>query len=226
MSTLSYDTEQNHLAEKLHQSATFVDAAASPPATAVAAHTPPSVRPNPKSLPTTITRSSTSLTLFGIEADADDGHRQTVRTTHGWVQLFQDRIVIAVTQLPSGHVGSWCLCQAVQSPIQLSQIDYNISTLLGGSTATSGGSSSSTAAGAVNSNMIELYARRIAECVIERQLIPSGSAQLNILLGLSLVPIPKQASSQASDLEVDRKRFHGVVEFCVSLIKDALHTFL
>ena len=68
--------------------------------------------------------------------------------------------------------------------------------------------------------MIELYARRITECIIQQQLVPSGPDKMNVLLGLSL------SQKQKLEAEADRQRFHAVVEFAVSLVKDALQTFL
>mmetsp|Transcript_26124 Transcript_26124/g.62065 ORF Transcript_26124/g.62065 Transcript_26124/m.62065 type:complete len:220 (-) Transcript_26124:118-777(-) len=213
--SISTGDDEQLLVENLKQAATLTskDPGNSSAATA---STNSDVRPDPKSLPTTITRSSTSSTLSIGGTDDASGTEAPVSsttTTHGFVQLFQDRIVIGITQLPSGHIGSWCLCQATQSPIQPQQIEYDISTLLGGS-ASSGSSSSK------SSSMIELYARRITECIIQRRLVPSGPDKMNVLLGLSL------SQKQKLELEADRQRFHAVVEFAVSLVKDALQTFL
>jgi hypothetical protein len=98
---------------------------------------------------------------------------------------------------------------------------------LGNGSGNGSGAGSGTRGGAT----IELYARRITECIVQQRLIPAGSNQINVLLGLSLLPVPPPGSGTTNNnavdnLEADRERFHAVVEFCVSLIKDALEKFL
>ena len=146
--------------------------------------------------------------------------------THIFCQLFSDRIVVGVTQLqtkqksntnestptssvpsPSGHIGSWVYCQASRSQIDPKQVDYELSTLLGGGTS----------GGGVDEK--EVYARRVAERLLEKKSIQGGTDRIVILLGISLLPIPsKSASATFSSMD----RFQTLVEVLVELVEEAL----
>ena len=136
-------------------------------------------RPTPfaKCLPTTLSR---SYKILGVPTDA-------------WVQVFSDRIVIGVTQREQ-KVGNWCLCQALQSPIDPKAIDFNINTVLGDR----------------NDAMIGVYARRITERIIELRLIP-GSNTMVVFLGISL-----------KDQGKDPEMFRVVVDVLMKLVREAL----
>ncbi|KAL3940935.1 MAG: hypothetical protein SGBAC_004615 [Bacillariaceae sp.] len=123
---------------------------------------------------------SRSFVIKGIETDA-------------WVQIFADRIMVGVTQLDR-KVGNWCLCQAQQSEVNHKSIDFNVDTVLGDR----------------KDAMIGVYARRITELIIQRQLIP-GSNYMAVFLGISL-----------KDKGTDREMFQLVVNLLVDMIADAL----
>ena len=131
---------------------------------------PPRPTPLPQSLPTTLTR---SYQILGVP-------------THTFCQVFSDRIVVGVSQLPSKHVGNWTLCQAQKSEVSPKDMDFDVSILLGDH----------------NDAMLELYARRLTECVIQQRLIP-GTDRMVILLGMSLQKKPQEEGG----LENDRKAF-------------------
>lgn len=155
--------------------------------------------PQTSSVPTSISR---SYKIWGIP-------------THTFCQVFSDRIVVGVTQLQkrkekvsSGHIGSWVYCQASRSQIDPKQVDYELSTLLGGG------------AGSKNkgqANEKEIYARRIAERLLEKKSLPGGSERIVLLLGISLLPIPPSESIE---------RFKVLVEVLVELVEEALRIVL
>ena len=91
-------------------------------------------------------------------------------------------------------VGNWCLCQAEQSEVNHKSIDFSINTVLGDR----------------KDAMIGVYARRITELVIQRQLIP-GSNYMAVFLGISL-----------KDKGTDREMFQQVVNVLVDMIAEAL----
>ncbi len=133
--------------------------------------------------------------------------------THAFCQVFSDRIVLGVTQLQkpkektsSGHIGSWVYCQASRSQIDPRQVDYELSTLLGG-----GGGKT----GPVDEK--EIYARRIAERLLQKKSLPGGSERIVLLLGISLLTIPPSKSIE---------RFKVLVEVMVELVEEALKIVL
>mmetsp|Transcript_10051 Transcript_10051/g.23953 ORF Transcript_10051/g.23953 Transcript_10051/m.23953 type:complete len:173 (+) Transcript_10051:65-583(+) len=123
---------------------------------------------------------SRSFVILGVETDA-------------WVQIFADRIMVGVTQL-NQKVGNWCLCQAEQSEVNHKAIDFTINTVLGDR----------------KDAMIGVYARRITELIIQRQLVP-GSNYMAVFLGISL-----------KDKGTDRAMFQEVVNVLVDMVADAL----
>lgn len=130
--------------------------------------------------------------------------------THVFCQVFSDRIVLGVTQLQkpnqkAGHIGSWVYCQASRSMVDPKQVDYELSTLLGG------GNKS----GPVDEK--EIYARRIAERLLEKKSLPGGSERIVLLLGISLLTIPPSKSIE---------RFKVLVEVLVELVEEALKIVL
>lgn len=158
--------------------------------------------PHPISIPTSITR---SYKVFGVP-------------THAFCQIFSDRIVLGVTQMrtkpaskdeepkSSGHIGSWVYCQTSRSPIDPRKVDYELSTLLGGATASG-----------VREEK-EIFARRISERLLEKKVIPGGSERIVLLLGISLLPITLSTSKSISAID----RFKVLVEALVELIEEAL----
>jgi hypothetical protein len=163
--------------------------------------------PHVSSVPTSISR---SYKIWGVP-------------THAFCQVFSDRIVVGVTQLQSkakskssetktatsssssGHIGSWVYCQASRSQIDPKQVDYELSTLLGGGA--SGGNN--------RIDEKEVYARRVAERLLEKKSLPGGSDRVVLLLGISLLPIVQPPSSSID-------RFKVLVEVLVELVEEAL----
>ena len=151
--------------------------------------------PHTSAVPTSISR---SYNIYGIP-------------THAFCQVFSDRFVLGVTQLrtkdktsSSGHIGSWVLCEASRSEIDPKQVDYELSTLLGGATR----------AGIRDEK--EIYARRIAERLLEKKSLPGGTDRIVLLLGISLLQIPTASSFSSID------RFKTLVEVLVELVEEAL----
>lgn len=160
--------------------------------------------PHQSSVPISITR---SYKVWGIP-------------THTFCQIFSDRIVLGVTQLrskssskessqeykSSGHIGSWVYCQASRSQIDPKQVDFELSTLLGGSNPSG-----------VRDEK-EIYARRITERLLEKKSIPGGTDRIVLLLGISLSPITSSSTT------IDR--FKVLVEALVELVEEALRIAL
>jgi hypothetical protein len=112
--------------------------------------------------------------------------------------------VVGVSQLPSKHVGNWTLCQATKSEVSPKDTDFDVNILLGDH----------------NDAMLELYARRLTDCVIQQRLIP-GSDRMVVLLGMSLQKRQKDATQ-----ETDREEFQVMVETLTNLIREALAVVL
>ena len=155
--------------------------------------------PHPTSVPVSISR---SYKIWGVP-------------THTFCQIFSDRIVLGVTQLrnkSSGHIGSWVYCQANRSLIDPKQVDFELSTLLGGATPSGGRDEK------------EIYARRIAERLLEKKSLPGGTDRIVILLGISLPPVPPSSSSTTTTTTTTTSidRFKVLVEVLVELVEEAL----
>ena len=154
--------------------------------------------------------------------------------THMFCQIYNDRIVLGITQLSKskkGHIGSWVLCQSSKSEINPNNIDYELSTLLGNTTFTT---TSNTAV----FDEKEIYSRRITERLLEKAIVvPRGIDKLTVLLGISLLPInsnsnsnpnnSKTKSSTSTSEENDftstftsMERFKIIVEVLVELIEE------
>ena len=136
--------------------------------------------PLPQYLPTTLTR---SYRILGIETDS-------------FCQVFQDRLVVGVSQL-DGKIGTYILCQAMQSQVNPTSVDFTLTTVLGNR----------------EDAMLGVYARRLTERVLQE----SGSTthrkgHLSILLGISL----------KEDKKADPDMFRDVVEVLVELVREAL----
>jgi len=108
----------------------------------------PTTTPSGKSLPATLTR---SYNILGIPTDA-------------YCQVFEERIVVGVTQL-NLKIGNYVFCQASKSPVDQS-VDFHIDTLLGNR----------------DEAMLGVYARRITERLIQLQ----ARDPMVVLLGISL----------------------------------------
>ena len=137
--------------------------------------------PHPSSLPTTLSR---SYKLLGIETDA-------------FVQLFQDRIVLGISQRQQ-KIGTWCYASAAQSAVDPRAIDWDISNVLGDR----------------NDVLLGVYARQITEQLIATKLFSGDGLHSNriaVLLGATL-----------QDGGKDPEMFRVVVEVLVQLIRDAL----
>jgi len=160
--------------------------------------------PHQSSVPISITR---SYKVWGIP-------------THTFCQVFSDRIVLGVTQLrsksppkqasqeskSSGHIGSWVYCQASRSQVNPKQVDFELSTIMG------------CASPSGIRDEKEIYARRIAERLLEKKSIPGGTDRIVLLLGISLLPITSSSTT------IDR--FKVLVEALVELVEEALRIAL
>jgi hypothetical protein len=181
-------TDTDEISNALHE--TKLNSAAPAPAPAPS---PPRSVPLPAYLPVTLSR---SYEVHNIPTDC-------------WVQIFQDRVVVGVSQL-NQKVGNWCLCQALQSPTDPRAIDYTLSTLLGDS----------------NNHLIGVYARQLTERLIAST--TKGKASLQVLLGISLARNnnnnnnnnPKESSAKDQE-ELNRKVFRVLVPVLVDLVQDA-----
>ena len=182
----------------------------SPPLVHCRSHVPSSL-----SLPKTISR---SYLIYKIP-------------THMFCQIYNDRIVLGITQLSKskkGHIGSWVLCQSSKSEINPKNIDYELSTLLGNNTTTT---TSNTAF-----DEKEIYSRRITERLLEKAIVvPRGIDKLTVLLGISLLPLnsnsnPNNSKTKSSTSEenddftstsfTSMERFKIIVEVLVELIEE------
>jgi len=145
---MSSSTEENRLAESLQEKAKL--------STKDSLSSTIPRRPHPSSLPPSITR------LYKVDSIP----------TNISVQIFSDRIVLNLSQLPGGKVGTFLLCEATHCEIDPKAIDYNVSTLLGG-----GGST-----------LLEVFARQVCETIARnRTPVQIRSGWLPILvLGVSL----------------------------------------
>lgn len=132
--------------------------------------------PLPQYLPVTLTRS------YGIKGIVTDC----------WVQLFNDQIVIGVSQL-DGRVGTYILCQVEQTALD-SKPRFNISTVLGKR----------------DDALMEVYARRITERIASLRASSSDPVP-PVLLGISL----KEESK-------DRDMFMEIVDVLVKLYSEAI----
>ena len=66
--------------------------------------------------------------------------------TEVFLQVFADRLLIGISQLPDGRIGHYCICEPIPSAINPKSVDYPVTSLLGTSTVESA-----------------VYARRLAE---------------------------------------------------------------
>ncbi|KAG7336799.1 proteasome assembly chaperone 3 [Nitzschia inconspicua] len=134
---------------------------------------------------------------------------------HTFCQIFGDRIVVGVTQLQSQHIGNWVTCQATLSAIDPKAIEWDVATVLGDH----------------QDVMLEVYARRLVDCIVQRRLIP-GTNQVSLLLGLSLLKRPNQQNKQQKQEQEqpvespsednDRERFRLLVDALVGLVSEAV----
>jgi hypothetical protein len=135
--------------------------------------------PHSSSLPTTLTR---SYTIDLIETDI-------------WVQLFNDRCVIGVSQLENGRVGNYLLCQPEPSPIDPKAIDFHIDNLLG----------------VREDPLLSVYLRQITETIVGSQAARGSKPYPAIILGISL------HKTKAKDPDM----FRILVDLIVKLHQDA-----
>jgi hypothetical protein len=176
----------------------------------------PKPTPSPSSLPKTISR---SYNVYKIP-------------THIFCQIFNDRIVLGVTQLnkSEGHIGSWVLCQSSKSEVNPKHTDYELSTLLGcsgsGNSTTTTTTSSSSNTHQVIIDEKEIYSRRVTERLLEKALVvPRGIDKLTLLLGISLLPINNNNNNNNKGTSSDFtftsiERFKILVEVLVELIEE------
>jgi hypothetical protein len=115
--------------------------------------------------------------------------------TDAWVQLFADRIFVGVTQR-NQRVGTYVTCQAIKSPID-NAVDFSISTVLGNR----------------DDAVVGVYARRLAEKLIQERV--TSMEPINLLLGISLL---------ADSGKDPKMMFQSVVDFLFQLIREAFQT--
>jgi len=118
------------------------------------------LQPHPESLPALSAR---SFTVDGVATDI-------------WIQLFEDRTVVACSQLAGGRIGSWLLCKrTVLDPFSPRKADTEVSHLLG--------------AAQRDDPLLQVYAKQVTEAIAKAADPTTASASTTtLLLGLSLDP--------------------------------------
>jgi len=131
---------------------------------------PPRLKPHPQSLPAITSR---SFTVDGVATDI-------------WIQLFEDRSVVACSQLTGGRIGSWLLCKRtvpdIFSPHSTSKkrtADTEVSHVLGATQR--------------DDPLLQVYAKQVTEAIATRKARLDGptaaaTTTTTLLLGLSLDP--------------------------------------
>jgi Proteasome assembly chaperone 3 len=115
--------------------------------------------------------------------------------TDCWVQLFRDMIVVGVSQLPGGRVGTYVLCQVEEVTFD-SKLRCHTSTVLG----------------VRNDTVIwEVYARRLTELLATLRKSQSDPMP-SVLLGISL----------QSETSQDMSMFSEVIDILEGLYKKAV----
>lgn len=137
----------------------------------------PSSFPSADSLPRTLIR---SFSINSINTDM-------------WIQVFQDKIVFGVSQL-HGRIGNFLLCEPLQSPLDLKQIHYEVTNLLG----------------AREQTLLNVYAKQLCERIIHAR--PKGEALMTIVLGISL----DKHKGQDPDM------FKTILDLLVTLYQDVM----
>jgi hypothetical protein len=136
----------------------------------------PILSAHPSTLPTTTSRSFTIGSIL----------------THFWIQKFQDRVVICISQL-SGKIGNFLLCQAYRSDVT-GKVDFEITHLLGA---------------ARDDPVLDVYGRQLAERLCETQ---SYSALSTVVLGVSLHPVEGE----------NPLMMRSIIDLSLQLYQDAL----
>lgn len=117
---------------------------------------------------------------------------------------------MGVTQLPSRHIGNWVTCQATLSPIDPKAVEWDIATVLGNH----------------QDALLEVYARRIVDRMIQQQLIP-GSSHVALVLGISLLQKLSPATAGDNNHSNNKlEQFRLLVDALVGLIAEALGVVL
>jgi hypothetical protein len=135
--------------------------------------------PHPLSIPRTLTK---SYHVAGIETDI-------------WIQIFQDRLVFGVSQY-KGSIGNFVMCEPMQSQINMKQIHYDVTNLLG----------------AREETILNVYAQQLCEKIIAVR--GSGQPLLTVVLGISL----------HKDKVKDPAMFRTILGLLATLYQDAMES--
>jgi hypothetical protein len=133
--------------------------------------------PHPSSIPRTMVK---SYQIDGIATDL-------------WVQVFRERLVFGVSQY-KGSIGNFVMCEPTQSPINMKQVHYEVTNLLG----------------AREEPVLNVYAQQLCEKIISIR--DAGEPLLTIVLGISL---HKEKGKEPS-------MFRAILDLLGRLYQDAL----
>ena len=109
------------------------------------------VSPHPSFLPRTM---ATSVHVDGME-------------THVWVQVFRERLVFGVSQY-QGSIGNFVMCEPTQSLINMKQVHYEVTNLLG----------------AREETLLNVYAQQLCELIVSTK--NPGDPLPTVVLGITL----------------------------------------
>jgi hypothetical protein len=158
------------------------------------------VLPSPASLPRVATKT----------------YRINTIPTYMLVQIFANRIVVGISQLPNGTFGHFVLVQVVPNETNPKQVDYQITPLLGVSTmGTTKGDSHNN-----NEALLSVYAHRITERIhtlLSQSKNPAVATSLTVVLGMSFPP--KQSQQQPQSPKV----FHTIIDLLVNLYQSTAY---
>jgi hypothetical protein len=137
--------------------------------TALEASTVPEVFPVAKSLPTSISR---SYQVMGVDTDC-------------FVQLFGDHIVLGVSQLGGGKIGTFVSCQ-VEETVMDNTTRFNVNVLLGKR----------------DDPLVQVYARRITEKIAAMRASRADICP-PVLLGISITRTDPEMFTSLIDVLVN-----------------------
>lgn len=149
------------------------------------------MKPHTKSIPRTVTRNNVkSIHSNGI-----------IPPTNATVQIFSNRIVMLVSQLPSSKVGTFLMCEYQPCQINPKTSEYLVTNLMGC------GSSSDEA-------LLDIYARNILQGIVN---IHKKNQEIQfptvLVLGISLL---KKKPNDGNGQQQQHEAFKSLVNFLVN----------
>lgn len=142
------------------------------------------VRPLPSLIPRTLVR---SYLIDSILTDT-------------FIQLFEDRVVLGISQVGQGRIGNWLLCEPERSETNHNAIDYNVTVLLGASR---------------EDMLLAVYARQVCQQIV---------ASLALLQSSTIVvmePVLVLGISLHKERGKDKEMFATIVRILVDLYREA-----